>query len=84
MRVVALIAVLVLVGGARADELTFKDRWVLRERMVAPVADTKPAMKPEPKQQIAHVVEHVEQNVCTRHHMRKVVIRGGKSWRCRR
>jgi hypothetical protein len=23
-------------------------------------------------------------DVCTRHHMRKVITRGGKSWRCRR
>jgi len=25
-----------------------------------------------------------ESNVCTRHGLRKLVIRGGKSWRCRR
>lgn len=25
-----------------------------------------------------------ESNVCTRHHMRKVVTHGGRSWRCRR
>jgi hypothetical protein len=29
-------------------------------------------------------VASVESNTCTRHHMRKVVTRGGKSWRCRR
>jgi hypothetical protein len=28
-------------------------------------------------------VAHAESNVCTRHHMRKVVTRGGRSWRCR-
>ena len=27
--------------------------------------------------------ESGESNVCTRHHLRKVVTRGGKSWRCR-
>jgi hypothetical protein len=25
-----------------------------------------------------------ERNVCTRHQMRKVITRGGKSWRCRK
>ena len=25
-----------------------------------------------------------QRDVCTRHHMRKVLIRGGKSWRCRK
>jgi hypothetical protein len=28
-------------------------------------------------------VAHVESNVCTRHGKRKVITRGGKSWRCR-
>lgn len=31
-----------------------------------------------------HVEQVVEHNVCTRHHLRKVITRGGKSWRCRR
>jgi hypothetical protein len=51
----------------------------------------------EPVEQIAqpvahrhhhHVVEHAEHehesNICTRHHLRKVITRGGRSWRCRR
>jgi hypothetical protein len=29
-------------------------------------------------------IARAEHNVCTRHHMRKVVTRGGRSWRCRR
>jgi hypothetical protein len=31
-----------------------------------------------------HVEQVVERNICTRHHMHKVITRGGKSWRCRR
>ena len=38
---------------------------------------------PAPRQH-KHVEQVVERNVCTRHHMHKVITRGGKSWRCRR
>jgi hypothetical protein len=31
-----------------------------------------------------HRRQHAEVNTCTKHHMRKVVVRGGKSWRCRK
>ena len=30
------------------------------------------------------VMESDDDGICTRHHMRKVYIRNGKSWRCRR
>jgi hypothetical protein len=30
------------------------------------------------------VLESDDDDICTRHHMRKVYIRNGKSWRCRR
>lgn len=38
---------------------------------------------PRPKYAKRHRVASVESNICTRHGKRKVITRGGKSWRCR-
>jgi hypothetical protein len=40
--------------------------------------------KPTKPIKVVEKEEPEERNVCTRHHMRKVMIRGGRSWRCRR
>ena len=45
-----------------------------------PLDDDKKKAKPVERKR--HVAESEESNVCTRHHMRKVVI--GRSWRCRK
>jgi hypothetical protein len=45
----------------------------------ASVAEPEPEQLAEPPVRRRH-----ETNVCTRHHMHKVITRGGKSWRCRR
>jgi hypothetical protein len=38
-----------------------------------------------PTRRASHRVKKIDKgNVCTRHHMRKVTIRGGRSWRCRK
>jgi hypothetical protein len=49
----------------------------------------EPAGEPEPKTRHRHVAERERRedrpsNVCERHHLRKVVTNGGRSWRCRR
>jgi hypothetical protein len=41
--------------------------------------DERPAVKRKRERHAS-----VERNVCTRHHMRKIEINGGKSWRCKR
>jgi hypothetical protein len=63
---------------------------VVTERIVpeAPVATPPVAATEEGEQRPAkkskQVYASAESNVCTRHNMRKVMTRGGKSWRCRR
>jgi hypothetical protein len=56
-----------------------------------PVATIEPATEDDLKQARAemrhhrahHHHHHERGDVCTRHHMHKVVTHGGKSWRCR-
>ena len=55
-----------------------------------PVATIEPATEDDLKQaraemrhHRAHHHHHERGDVCTRHHMHKVVTHGGKSWRCR-
>ena len=51
------------------------------------VPEEMPTPVPQPptrKRYAAAVVAPVERNICTRHNLRKVVTRGGKSWRCMR
>jgi len=47
--------------------------------IIAPEEEDRPAA---PRRRYASSGE--SSNVCTRHKMRKVMVRGGKSWRCRR
>jgi hypothetical protein len=72
-------------------EMPFDDRWqapapAMQQAGIAeedkPIPDHPKPAKIKPK----HVERHAESrgNICTRHHMRKVITRGGKSWRCRR
>ena len=51
-----------------------------------PFAEEAPPPKPVKTTAIVPDAEKPapESNVCTRHGLRKLVIRGGKSWRCRR
>ena len=51
--------------------------------------DQVPEGEPEPKHRRRHADEREKReerpkNVCERHHLRKVVTNGGRSWRCRR
>ena len=52
------------------------------------VPDELPPLPPTPptrkRYAAAVVAPPVEHNICTRHNLRKVIINGGKSWRCRR
>jgi hypothetical protein len=50
---------------------------------VIPQEDDPPPVRTR-RQRIASAAPTRGGDVCTRHHMRKVVTRGGKSWRCRR
>jgi hypothetical protein len=54
---------------------------VTEKIIIAP--DPTPA--PEPDRPHAVVAQEMprEQDVCERHHMRKVITHGGRSWRCR-
>jgi len=54
--------------------------------LVALPQDAEGENGPEPKykRRVRERYASVESNVCTRHHMRKVITRGGKSWRCKR
>jgi hypothetical protein len=66
-----------------------------REPLRAP-AEEPPQIEPEKLTRVAQATavdiqpvraearRRPERNVCTRHGMRKVVTRGGRSWRCRR
>jgi len=58
---------------------------VLPEPVLPPPVE-KPSPRPVERERHASVERHArtEHNVCTRHHMRKVEIRGGRSWRCRK
>ena len=49
-------------------------------RIVSPPVEELAPPPPQRRQRVAQV----ERNICTRHNMRKVVTRGGKSWRCMR
>jgi hypothetical protein len=54
-----------------------------------PLAEPEPVPLPPSKPPYAvrrseNVVRHSEDNICTRHNLRKVVTNGGRSWRCRR
>jgi hypothetical protein len=63
-------------------------RPVATERIVpdAPVKVVPPVKMVSPIEQDEQPVarQRSEQNVCTRHGMKKVITRGGRSWRCRR
>lgn len=48
------------------------------------VAQAEPKPRAASKQAEPKKTRKVERNVCTRHGMRKMTTRGGKSWRCRR
>lgn len=70
----------------RIDEGTFRARWSV-------VNDLPPATVYEPLLIASHetarrtLVRRVSlrrSNICTRHGMRRVITRGGRSWRCRR
>jgi hypothetical protein len=52
--------------------------------LVALPQDAEGENGPEPKYSKRHRVASAESNVCTRHHLRKIVTRGGRSWRCGR
>jgi hypothetical protein len=53
--------------------------------LVALPQDAEGENGPEPKYaRRHHRSASAESNVCTRHHMRKVETRGGRSWRCKR
>lgn len=71
----------------RVDEGTFRSRW-------STVNDLPPATVYEPLLIVSHEqsarrtltrkVSLRRSNICSRHGMRRVVTRGGRSWRCRR
>ena len=44
----------------------------------------EPDPEPEPKRRHRQEREHHQRDICERHDMHKVLIRGGRSWRCRR
>jgi hypothetical protein len=48
-----------------------------------PLVAVPPPEVPEVKQAQADAPPH-KPDLCERHHMRKVIIHGGRSWRCRR
>ena len=63
---------------------------VVTERIVPPTdapAVMPPVVMVQEDKPASHGRRHYaenESNVCTRHHLRKIVTRGGKSWRCGR
>lgn len=78
--------------------LSSESKPVVTERIIPPAPDGAPASMPpvvmmqdedEPpaprlrRQRASNGSAKINNNVCTRHHMRKVAIRGG-SWRCRK
>jgi hypothetical protein len=78
----------------RMDDSTFRRRWSPIADMPAAtqvrylvsereVAGTVPeAVEPPPRHRLR--TRAVRLDVCARHGQRKVITRGGKSWRCRR
>ena len=52
-------------------------------REIPIVSVPKPSETPAPPAKPVKVAA-VEKDVCARHHLRKVVTHGGRSWRCRR
>ena len=56
------------------------------ERVTVPADVIIPPVTPPDAKPVAKPVRtrHAESDVCSRHNMRKVSIRGGRSWRCRR
>jgi len=50
----------------------------VREIPIVRVAKPAPPAPPPPQVKVA------ELDICARHHLRKVVTHGGRSWRCRR
>ena len=77
-----------------------ESKMVKTERITAPPAPIFAAPQIQQDRQVEQVrqvqeeapapvvrrqrVAQVERNICTRHNMRKVITRGGKSWRCMR
>jgi hypothetical protein len=59
-----------------AERITTPDAPAVAPPVIA-VQEDKPARR-------SRRYATVETNVCTRHHMRKVSVRGGRSWRCKR
>ena len=65
---------------------------VTEERIITPAPDAAPASMPpvvmvqdeEDERPVSRHRRHHAQSICTRHNMRKVIVRGGKSWRCRK
>lgn len=71
-----------------------QDRLVVREQepvpkhpdivVVPPVKMPVVVALPNEDKPVSRRRVHRERNVCTKHNMRKVMTRGGRSWRCRR
>jgi hypothetical protein len=77
-----------MVGNNRMIDLT--DPKVLEAYRAAiatdapdTIEDSGPGIWPKLEKPKLEKRAEVESNVCTRHNMRKVTIRGGKSWRCK-
>jgi len=75
------------------DEVRFIDKGgetspIATTRAPVDVSEKVPAKTAQPlpsrRHRIVHRVRNARASVCTRHNMRKVYVRGGKSWRCRR
>jgi hypothetical protein len=62
---------------ATSDPVPVKTESIVLARPDQPVEVKPVARKKTTKREVRH-------DVCTRHHMHKVVTRGGRSWRCRR
>jgi hypothetical protein len=69
----------VVVTASPALPADFDERWP------HPVAvDPAPVIDEPAPIVVARYRQPPEQNVCTRHHLHKVITRGGRSWRCAR
>jgi hypothetical protein len=66
-----------------------------RKVKTVPVVEPMPTIAPEPVMEekevrkrsvrsVLHEKRHAPRDICTRHKMRKVITRGGKSWRCKK
>lgn len=74
--------------GIRVVDLR-KPEPKMEERVTAEIPAATPAIivQDEEKDAVSKRIRHQDtegSNVCTRHHMRKVMTHGGRSWRCRK